>query len=103
MTILAQQLKEKLDRAVVAPISSALTVDALTADLITLADDVANIDTVAGISADVSTVAGVSTDVKTAAANITGISNFADIYYGPSATAPTTRKDGSALQEGDLY
>lgn len=103
LTILAQQLKERLDRAVVVPISSALTVDALTADLITLADDVANIDTVAGISADVSTVAGISTDVTTAAANITSISNFADIYYGPSATAPTTRKDGSALQEGDLY
>ena len=32
LTILAQQLKEKLDRAAVVPISSTLTVDALTAE-----------------------------------------------------------------------
>ena len=103
LTILAQQLKERLDRAAVLPISSTLTVDDLTADLITLADDVANIDTVASNIADIGTVAGISTDVSTAADNITSISNFADIYYGPSATEPTTRKDGSTLQEGDLY
>jgi hypothetical protein len=31
------------------------------------------------------------------------VTNFADVYYGPSATNPTLRNDGTALQSGDLY
>lgn len=69
----------------------------------TVAADHTNIDTVAGISADITAVAGAVTDIATAAANVTDITNFADVYYGPSATDPTTRKDLSALQAGDLY
>jgi hypothetical protein len=68
---------------------------------------VANIDSdvtaVAGIAANVTTVAGISADVSVVAANVADVTNFSDVYYGPSATAPTLRQDGSALQEGDLY
>ena len=63
----------------------------------------ADISAVAAIDTDVTAVANIASDVTTAAANVTDISNFADIYYGPSATAPTLRADGSALQTGDLY
>lgn len=62
-----------------------------------------NINTVAGISADVTAVADISTDVTTVADNITDVSNFAGIYYGPSASDPATRHDSTALQSGDLY
>lgn len=62
-----------------------------------------NINTVAGMSADVTTVAGISTDVETVADNVTDVTNFAGVYYGPNASDPSTRKDGSALQSGDLY
>jgi hypothetical protein len=68
---------------------------------------VANIDSdvtaVAGIAANVTSVAGVAADVSVVATNVADVTNFADVYYGPSATAPTLRQDGSALQAGDLY
>lgn len=34
---------------------------------------------------------------------ILDITEFRNFYYGPSATAPTTRYDGSALVAGDMY
>jgi hypothetical protein len=37
------------------------------------------------------------------ATNVADVTNFADVYVGPSATDPTTRTDSSALQAGDLY
>lgn len=68
---------------------------------------VANIDSdvtaVAGITANVTSVAGIAADVSIVATNVADVTNFADVYYGPSATAPTLRQDGSALQAGDLY
>jgi hypothetical protein len=84
-------------------IANVNTVGGISANVTTVAGNSANITTVAGISADVTSVAGISSDVTTAATNIVDISNFADVYYGPSATAPTLRSDGSALQIGDLY
>lgn len=88
----------------VGSISSDVTsVAGISANVTTVAGITSDVAAVGAIAADVTTVAGVSTDVTTAAANITDISNFADIYYGPSASAPSTRSDGSALQIGDLY
>lgn len=94
-------------------ISNVNTVGSISSDVTSVAGISANVTTVAGITSDVAavgaiasdvtTVAGVASDVTTAATNITDISNFADIYYGPSASAPSTRSDGSALQVGDLY
>ena len=94
-------------------IANVNTVAGISADVTSVAGISANVTTVAGITSDVAavgaiasdvtTVAGVATDVTTAATNIVDISNFADVYYGPSATAPTLRADGSALQIGDLY
>ena len=79
------------------------TVAGDSASITAVAGNSANISTVAGISADVTTVAGISAAISTAAANVADITNFADVYIGPSATDPTTRADSSALQEGDLY
>ena len=89
----------------------------------TVATNIANVNTVAGISGNVTTVANISTDVTDVAAidgdvsavaaidseiviaanNVADITNFADVYQGPKATAPSLRNDGSALQLGDLY
>ena len=79
------------------------TVAGISANVTTVAGNSANINTVAGISANVTTVAGISSAISTAATNVADITNFADVYIGPSATDPTTRADSSALQEGDLY
>ncbi|MFZ5692460.1 MAG: hypothetical protein ACOY5F_14520 [Pseudomonadota bacterium] len=35
--------------------------------------------------------------------SISALTDFADIYQGPLAVAPTLRKDGSPLQQGDMY
>jgi hypothetical protein len=51
---------------------------------------------------EVTTVAGISADITTAAANVADINNFADVYQIVENTDPTTRADGSTLQEGDL-
>lgn len=94
------------DANVTAVANNKTNIDTVAADktnIDTVAANKTNIDTVAGINADVSTVAGISADVSTAALNVADITNFADVYYGPSATDPTTRKDSSALQTGDLY
>jgi hypothetical protein len=69
----------------------------------TVAGVAANVTTVAGVATDVTTVAGISADVTTAATNVADITNFADVYIGPSASDPTQRADTSALQAGDLY
>ena len=63
----------------------------------------ANIDLVAGDKTNIDTVATNIASVNTAAANVVDIHNFADVYQGAKATAPTTRNDGSALHTGDLY
>ena len=79
------------------------TVAGISANVTTVAGISANIGTVAGISANVTTVAGISSAISTAATNVADITNFADVYIGPSASDPTTRADSSALQAGDLY
>jgi len=71
-----------------------------------------NISTLGGISSDITTLAGISglstlaadaSSVIAAGNNLSDINAFANIYLGPSATAPTADPDGSALDVGDLY
>jgi hypothetical protein len=71
-----------------------------------------NVGTVAGISSDVTTLAGISglstlaasaASVIRAGDNLTDINAFANIYLGPSSSAPTQDPDGSGLDSGDLY
>lgn len=71
-----------------------------------------NIATVAGDSSDIQTLAGITnlnnlansyTSVVTAANNLAPINSFANIYLGPSGSAPTQDPDGSSLDAGDLY
>ena len=61
-----------------------------------------NIDTVATNVTNVNTVGGAIANVNTVATNITDVNNFADTYQIASSN-PSTRADGSSLQEGDLY
>jgi len=68
-----------------------------------VATNIANVNTVAGNNANITTVAGISADITTVATNVTDVTNFADVYVGPSASDPTTRSDSSSLQVGDLY
>ena len=70
---------------------------------------VADMDTLADISADIQTLADIedgttaTNAIQTVATNVTDVTNFSDVYIGPSASAPTVRTDSSALQVGDLY
>lgn len=102
-TIQIQQLQGLVDRAAKVPITSEYSVDQLSSDLIRLADSADNIDAVAGDLTNVDTVAGDIDSVVIAAENVADINNFADVYQGGKATPPTTRNDGTALQNGDLY
>jgi len=95
------------------------TVAGIAADVTAVAGDAADIGVVSGLSSDIqlladledgttltsglSNLAGINSEIVTAANNIVDISNFGDIWYGPSASAPSTRADGSALQAGDMY
>lgn len=72
-------------------------------DVNTLAPIAADITTVAGIAASVSVVADDIVNVVTVGENITDVNRYANTYLPPAATPPTTRTDGSPLQEGDLW
>lgn len=73
------------------------------ADVNTIGQNIADVNTVAANIADVNTVVDNIADVNTVADNIDDLSNFSGVYYGPSAANPTTRRDGTPLQVGDLY
>ena len=90
----------------ISPTNNIATVAGANASITTVANNLngANtIGTVAGLNSEISALGPIAVDITTAATNVTDISNFADVYVGPSATAPTTRVDTSALQVGDLY
>lgn len=70
----------------------------------TVANAIANVNAVGSNIGNVNIVAGIPTnDITTVATNVADITNFADVYYGPQGSDPTTRSDGSARQIGDLY
>src|SRR5210317_33989 len=100
----------------VASISADVTsVANIDTDVTAVANDATDIGIVSTNIADVNTVAGLNTEIAligttanvnsitTAANNLTDINSFANIYLGPSASAPTQDPDGSALDVGDLY
>ena len=68
-----------------------------------VAGDLANIDAVAGDQANIDAVAADRANIDVVAGAVVNVNNFAGVYYGPAAVDPATRKDGSALQNGDLY
>lgn len=68
-----------------------------------VASNSTNINNVASNSTNINSVAGSISSINTAATNLADINAFANIYLGPSATAPTLDPDGSALDVGDLY
>ena len=119
LTILVQQLSERLGRTLVAPISdggsgfgdlpgkdarkgAVLAFDEVTGAPL-VGPSIASVGTVSANVVSVNTVAAQIAAVLIAAANVADITNFADVYYGPGAADPTTRRDGLPLQPGDLY
>ncbi len=65
--------------------------------------DLAALNQITGFGSEITSVANNIGDVVTVSNNISDLSNFAGVYYGPATSNPSTRQDGSALQEGDLY
>ena len=117
LTILLQQLASVVSRTLKFPLSdgpvgdlpgrsvragTVLAFDEATGEPVA-GPDISSVNGVVGALVAINTVAGNIADVNTVADNITDLSNFSGVYYGPSATDPTTRRDGSPLQVGDLY
>ena len=68
-----------------------------------VASNSTNINLTAGSIGNVNNVGNNIASVTTAANNLADINAFANIYLGPSGSAPTQDPDGSALDNGDLY
>lgn len=117
VTILLQQLKAIADRTLKFPLSdgqvgdlpgraeragSVLAFHEETGEPV-VGPNIAAVGSVADAVAAISIVAPHVDAIEIVAANVTDVTNFSDVYYGPSATDPTTRRDGSPLQPGDLY
>lgn len=85
------------------PVSEIDTVATNIANVNTVGQSIGTVNTVASNIADVNTVVTNIADVQTVATNVADVTNFADVYYGPRASDPTTRNDGSPPQLGDVY
>lgn len=72
-TIQIQQLSEKVDRSAKLPITRTEDADALSSDIVVLADNLSSVNTVAGSIGGVNTVAGISANVTTVANNTANI------------------------------
>jgi len=68
-----------------------------------VASNSTNINLTAGSIGNVNNVGNDIASVITAANNLADINAFANIYLGPSGSAPSQDPDGSALDLGDLY
>ena len=73
------------------------TVAGVSSNVTTVAGISSNVTTVAGISANVTTVAGANSNITTVASNITGVNSFAERYRVGSSDP------SSSLDEGDLF
>jgi hypothetical protein len=89
-TIQIQQLADGVSRAAKLPITNTEDADALTADIVRLADSADNIDTVASNIADVNTVAGDIADVTTVAGIADDVSAVASIAANVTTVAGNT-------------
>lgn len=88
---------------IAAIITAANDLNEATSEIDVVATNIADVQTVGAAIADVSAVAAIDAEIGIAATNVADIQNFADVYQGASASAPTLRNDSSALQVGDLY
>lgn len=116
LTILSQQLFERLGRSLVFPLSegqvgevpgvgrragAVLAFDEYGAPIV--GPSITDVDTVVGAVQAIGTVASNIEDVNTVSDNVGDVTFIAAVYYGPSAEDPATRRDGSPLHEGDMY
>ena len=79
------------------------TISVVNSNLATVASNITNVNNTGSNIANVNLVGGSIASINTAATNLSAINAFANIYLGPSASAPTADPDGSALDVGDLY
>jgi hypothetical protein len=77
LTILIQQLKEQVGRAVKVDISSSITPSTLTSYIVALYNNLANIITVSGNTTNITSVAGNATNINSVNANATNINSVA--------------------------
>ena len=87
LTILVQQLKEQVGRAVKVDISSSITPATLTTYIVALYNNLANIITVSGNTTNINTVAGNTTNINTVAANNTNVTNVGGSISNVNAVA----------------
>lgn len=99
ITLLTKQIKEKLDRAAVVPVSSTYTVEDLSDDLIALAAIETEITTVAAIDTDITTVANIAANVTTVAGIAGDVSAVAAIGTDVSAVASLDPADIEAVAD----
>ncbi len=81
-------------------------IDAVTNDLTNINDvagDLTNIDAVNSNKTNIDTVATSIININTVGTDIVKVHNYYDTYLGEGTTEPTTRRDDSALQHGDLF
>lgn len=89
--------------SVAASIPKILAVNDNIADVRAVGQDIAKVVNVADNMAAVTVVTNNMTKINVVANNVVDVTNFADVYYGPSSINPSVRKDGTPLQTGDLY
>ena len=88
----------------VSGISSAISaVDSNSTNINAVNANSTNINLVATNNTNVTNVGSNIASINTAATNLADINAFANIYLGPSSSAPSADPDGSALDVGDLY
>lgn len=102
-TMQIQQLKEQVDRSAKLPQTSQSDADALSADLVRLADSADNIDSVAGSIANVNVVAGIAANVAVVAGNTANINAVAGNAANITAvSANKTNIDAVAANIADI-
>lgn len=71
--------------------------------VVTDANNIASINTVAGSNAQVLIVGNNITAVQNVSSKLNEVNRYYTTFLGASASDPTLRSDGSAVQTGDLY
>ena len=88
--------------AVVNNASNINTVAGINSNVTTVANNISNVNAAVANQTNINSAVANATNINTVATNVSDVNNFVDRYQ-ISATAPTQRTDGSALQNGDLW
>lgn len=104
MVMQIQQVDEAVGRSVKVPITyNDNDLETFTAGVLILADKTDDIAAVAAIADDVTEVGAIASSLAPMIEAINNSELVHDIYLGSQASNPTTRLDGTPLQNGDFY